>query len=575
MLAFLAFVGAFLAFPMASTQNPHEALRALQATYVAQDQAHVFDHVDVAALSAEAAADMHDKLSSLDLPYLKTKFDELSQPLPAIEITPFTNGLDATSLSAERLAALRKVGLSLIAEGAVAVILLAGGQGSRLGSALPKGMFQPGLPSGKRIFDYHGERLLRLRELAQSTCGGSGAVKLPWLVMTSPATHAETVGYFNAEVGSENGPTFKYPAEELTFFQQGALPALSFDGKLLLSAPGAPVLAPNGNGGIYKALQTSGLMAKLAAQGVKYVHIIGVDNLLAKPADPAMLGYAAEGALDVVNKVVTKNAPTERVGVMALKNGRAAIVEYSEITEQQSTATDAATGGLLFGAANIASHLYSTAFLQEAVRRADDLPWHVARKKVATYTRDAATGALTVVAPAAENGIKMEMFIFDCFSWAETAKTGYYTVAREDEFAPIKNARVAPVASAVLARAGAVPRKCPKSGAVFVRARVEDVTGDSPDSAVLMLGAAHARLLARAGATVAEAEEAVAAPEDASAVTVVVQATAEVSPRIAYDEYDVENVAGVSGKTFDVPAIISAAIKARFALIPDNAVCVC
>ncbi len=525
------------------------ALLALTEQFTAHNQGHVFQGVDIEALTESEAQLMAASLSSLDLPYLKAKFDELAAGTPPIEITPFIQGIDADSLSPERRTELRSKGLQLIADGKVAVILLAGGQGSRLGFNLPKGMFPVGLPSGKRIFDLHGERLLRLRELASPTA------RLPWLVMTSPATHDDTVAYFTKPVGEEGGPTFSYPSEDLFFFQQGALPALDFEGRILISGPGAPVLAPNGNGGIYKALATSGLAALLQARGVEYVHVIGVDNIMAKPADPAMIGYAAEAGLDVVNKVVPKKHAAERVGVMALKNGAAAIVEYTELAATESARVDA-DGKLLFGAANIASHLYSMRFLSQAVARADDLPWHVARKKVPFYIHGSG-----VTVPASENGIKMEMFIFDVFSWADVAKVGTFSVSRELEFAPVKNAPV-PLDGSALAAARPGSVRTAADGSVFIRPLLSEVTADSPHSAVLLLGAAHAHALEAAGARVAETEPvaAVGAVGANTVVRVSVEPAAEVSPRVAYDEDDLAGLGGVKGAVLAVPALITAAL---------------
>jgi UDP-N-acetylglucosamine/UDP-N-acetylgalactosamine diphosphorylase len=555
--------------------DSRDTLRVLAASFASNGQGHVFDGVDLAALSAAEADAMAAELGALDLPYLAAKFQEVSTAPPVTKITPFAHGIDLAAASPERRAELRRKGLSMIAGGQVAVILLAGGQGSRLGFDQPKGMLRPGLPSGKCIFDIHAERLLRLNELAcaatastdPASASSAATPIIPWVIMTSPATHDDTVAFFARPSGSSDGPSVSYPAESLNFIQQGTLPALDFAGKVLLSAPGTPVLAPNGNGGLYKALQISGALEHLAARGVRWVHVVGVDNILAKPADPAMLGYAEEAGTDVVNKVVPKKAASERVGVMALRNGRVNIVEYTELGTQLSEATDAAAGTLQFGAANIASHLYSLSFLRSAVARADELPWHVARKKIPFYTPSgsasadgAGASAGTVTVPSAENGIKMEMFVFDVFPWADPAKVASFSVARDDEFAPIKNAFAAPDARALAAKHPGEVRLSSAAGTAFVRAGVDDVTADSPASAVLLMGAAHARALAAAGATVAAAEPLAGAATDLSGVRVVVEPAAEVSPLLSYDADDVGNLKGYAGQSFAVPAIINAAL---------------
>src|SRR5262249_59178831 len=117
----------------------------------------------------------------------------------------------------------------------VAVLVVAGGQGSRLGSDRPKGTFPVGPVSGKSLFQVHAEKVLALSRRSRQA--------IPFLVMTSPATHDETGADFE-----ENG-WFGLPREEIHFFQQGTMPALDLaSGKLLMEEPGRLFLSPNGHG---------------------------------------------------------------------------------------------------------------------------------------------------------------------------------------------------------------------------------------------------------------------------------------------------------------------------------------
>ena len=163
-------------------------------------------------------------------------------------------------LPAAEVAAMRERGLAMIARGEVAALLLAGGQGTRLGTSAPKGCYDIGLPSGKSLFQYHAERLVKVRQLAAVKAkAAERSVRLPFLVMTSDATDAETRAFF----ATHN--YFGLPPSDVIFFAQGALPCLTPEGKLMLDAPGDLAMAPNGNGGVYLSLRDAGLLERLCA----------------------------------------------------------------------------------------------------------------------------------------------------------------------------------------------------------------------------------------------------------------------------------------------------------------------
>lgn len=145
-----------------------------------------------------------------------------------------------------------KAGMQVLNEGKCAALLMAGGQGTRLGSDDPKGMFNIGLQSGKSLFQLQAERLIRLRQLANRSGKGSGVI--PWYVMTSPATHNKTVDFF------KKNNHFGFPAEDVMFFQQAVIPCLTKEGKIILESKCTIAKAPNGNGGIYEALLHSGAL---------------------------------------------------------------------------------------------------------------------------------------------------------------------------------------------------------------------------------------------------------------------------------------------------------------------------
>ncbi|KKA26188.1 hypothetical protein TD95_000078 [Thielaviopsis punctulata] len=326
-----------------------------------------------------------------------------------------------------------KSGLGLIAANKVAVVLMAGGQGTRLGSSAPKGCFDIGLPSKKSLFQIQGERIRRVEQLAATAAGKSAdAVTVPWYVMTSGPTRGPTEAFFR-----ENG-FFGLKEGNVKTFEQGVLPCISNDGKILMESPGKVAVAPDGNGGIYAALVASGVLEDMKKRGIEHVHAYCVDNCLVKVADPVFIGFAAEKDVDIATKVVRKRAANESVGLILLKNGKPDVVEYSEIDEATATAVDPKQPGVLrFRAANIVNHYYSLRFLESIPEWGDKLPHHVARKKI-PYV-DLATGE--TVKPTKPNGVKLEQFVFDVFPMLALDKFACMEVRREDEFSPLKNAR--------------------------------------------------------------------------------------------------------------------------------------
>lgn len=386
-------------------------------------------HVLTPPPPAEKSDAFLQQLEALDVPglagmYERSKANDESIAPP---ITPFTNVTSAADLPDSD--ATRAHGLQLIGEGKVAALLLAGGQGTRLGSSAPKGCYDIGMPSHKSLFQYHAERVRAVKRLAAAHVGKlEERVRLPFLVMTSGATDAPTRAFWSKH------RYFGLPKEDVHFFEQGMLPCLTPEGKLMLKEAGDLAEAPNGNGGLYISLHKLGLLEMLTAQGVESIFQFGVDNVLCHAVDPIFVGFCDASDAECGVKTIPKTEPHEKVGVLALEGGRPKVVEYSEITNEMAESRESACGSLLYGASHICVNWFSMAFLRRFCRdEIESLPLHVAKKKIPTIDADGAH-----INPEAPNGIKLELFVFDTFPHAR--KLVALQVPREDEFAPVKNA---------------------------------------------------------------------------------------------------------------------------------------
>ena len=347
------------------------------------------------------------------------KLDDKMQPL-----TESQCGSMAASTDSE-LAQYESLSLEEISKSHVGILLLAGGQGTRLGTSYPKGMYDVGLPSSKTLFQLQAERIRSLEILAEKKTGVKGAIT--WYIMTSASTIQPTLDFF------AKNQYFGLKKENVVVFQQGTLPCFTFEGKMILGAKHKLSIAPDGNGGLYRALRREGILDDMKSKGIQFIQLYCVDNILVKVGDPLFMGYCLSKDAECANKVVRKGFPTEAVGITCKVAGHYQVVEYSEIT-QKSAEKRNPDGSLTYSAANICIHFFTFEFLNRIVMENErSLEHHVAKKKIPFINNEG-----VLVKPEKPNGIKMEKFVFDVFKFAN--KFVVWECYRDEEFAPLKNA---------------------------------------------------------------------------------------------------------------------------------------
>ncbi len=326
--------------------------------------------------------------------------------------------LGAMTLEAQekRRAEYREIGLQAIREAKVGAVLLAGGQGSRLGFAHPKGMYNMGKTRELYIFQCLIENLKKVTDEAQAY--------VPLLIMTSEDNDEETKAFFTAH------HYFGYSKENIEFFTQETEPAVDEQGKILLKAPDEIVRTPNGNGGWFSSMHRAGLIELIQNVGIEWLNVFAVDNVLQQIADPVFLGATIASGCVSGSKVVSKAAPDERVGVLCLEDGKPSIVEYYEMTEEMRTRRNP-DGSLAYRFGVILNYLFRVDALMATLDK--EFPLHAAHKKIPYLRSDG-----KLIKPESPNAYKFETLVLDMIHMQDSCLA--FEVAREKEFAPVKNA---------------------------------------------------------------------------------------------------------------------------------------
>ena len=378
---------------------------------IKHDQLHLLKYYD--KLTEEQQANLLAQISSVNwhlLELLQNRQDTETvkgklEPLGALEVSEIE----------KRKEEFTQIGIEALKAQKVGAVLLAGGQGTRLGFDKPKGMFNVGITKDLYIFECLIHNLMDVVNQINTW--------VPLYIMTSDKNHEDTVHFF------EEKQYFGYNKDFIRFFKQDMAPSVDFNGKLLMEDKDRLSLSPNGNGGWFHSLQNAGLISHMKELGVEWLTVFAVDNVLQRINDPAYVGAVIASGCDCGGKVVRKADPYERVGVLCLEDGKPSIVEYYEMTDDMIHLKDE-NGNLLYNFGVILNYMFRLDKLEEIVKK--ELPVHIVEKKV-PYMDE--TG--TFIKPDKPNGYKFEELVLDMIHLMDSCLP--YEVVRNHEFAPIKN----------------------------------------------------------------------------------------------------------------------------------------
>ncbi len=362
-------------------------------------------------LNEEAPAKLESQLENMDWSYIDMIHDKEQKrgkfsPLAAMELSEIEANKDKYL----------QTGLEAIKACKVGAILLAGGQGTRLGFDKAKGMYNIGVNKELYIFEQLIHNLMKVTDQAGAW--------VPLYVMTSEINHDMTVEFF------QEHNYFGYDKDYIKFFVQEMVPAVDFDGNLLMKSEDSLAMSPNGNGGWYKSMINAGLDKDVKEKGIEWLNVFAVDNVLQQIADPVFVGATIESGRVSGAKVVRKVDPYERVGAMCLEDGKPSIVEYYELTPEMAEAKNP-NGSLQYGFGVILNYIFRVDKLNEIAERS--LPLHIVEKKVPYIDENG-----TAHKPETPNAYKFETLILDMVYMMDNCLS--FEVDREKEFAPIKNA---------------------------------------------------------------------------------------------------------------------------------------
>lgn len=392
-----------------------DKIQDIIATLKMYNQEHVINLLE--KLNGEQKRNLINQIEKIDFHQLQELYDNTKKEIiikeNKIEPLPY---IDKSKLSKNEKEELESLGEEVIRKGEYAVVTMAGGQGTRLGHSGPKGTFKLDVyGKGKYLFEILAENLKEANSKYETI--------IPWYIMTSKQNNDETIKFMKKH------NYFGYNPNNVHFFAQSELPLMDTNGKLLIGKDMKIKEASDGNGGTYSSLRSSGALAEMKENGIKWIFIGGVDNVLLKMADTVLLGMAIKKGVQIASKSVVKANPHERVGVFGKMNGHPKVIEYTELPEKMAEEMDN-NGELKYGESHIMCNLYTIEAIEKISK--ETLIYHSALKKNSYINEEGKE-----IIPTEPNAYKFESFIFDAFELFDDI--AILRGKRKEDFAPVKN----------------------------------------------------------------------------------------------------------------------------------------
>lgn len=354
------------------------------------------------------------QINSIDFDMVNTLYEQshLDKSISFNRITPIPY-IEKSRLTSSQIKKYTQVGNNIIKNNELAVITLAGGQGTRLGYKGPKGSYEIDVPPRKSLFEFACDNLKEV----QKTYG----ISINWYIMTSPSNDLATKNFFYAK------DFFNYPKDKIKFFTQDVCPIIDENGKIILENLYTIKTGSNGNGDVFRAFSRAGLIKDLDDNNIKWVFISGIDNILQKLADPIFLGLAVQNNYLIASKTIAKHDINDPEWVFANVDGLPSIISPNNIPN--SVLQNANDSPMPYNQKNILAHLFTTEAFKKLIN--ENLPYHMAFKK-----NDFINAEGMKEVPIRPNSFKFEKFIFDAFKLFD--KLLLFEVSESEEFAPIK-----------------------------------------------------------------------------------------------------------------------------------------